>query len=139
MGQFLGWAEFPALFHAFTLAQSIRIQPPLFLRTAPSRPRIRLELQAIALLCGPVGVPNHAPVPLLALYLKARPALIVSAEAARAEGRQMQEGTYVDPASIEVERAYVLDPKDPHAVVSIPPGFTEVRSNRSWLIFEHCA
>ena len=37
--------------------------------------------KAIALKCGPVGVPNHAPIPLLALYLKARPGLIVSAEA----------------------------------------------------------
>ena len=39
--------------------------------------------KAIALKCGPVGVPNHAPIPLLALYLKARPGLIVSAEATR--------------------------------------------------------
>ena len=33
----------------------------------------------------------------------------------------------------------VLDPKDPHAAVSIPPGFLEAHSNRSWLIFEHCS
>jgi hypothetical protein len=90
--------------------------------------------RAITLACGPVGVPNHAPIPLLALYLRGRPGLIVSAEAAKIE-----EGTYVDPASLEVERDYVLDPKDPHATVSIPPGFSEARSNRSWLIFEHCA
>jgi len=93
---------------------------------------------AIAPKCGPVGVPNHAPIPLLALYLKERPGLIVSAEAARAESRQQKDGTYIDPASIEVEREYVLDPKDPHLPVSIPPGFLESRSNRSWLIFAHC-
>ena len=29
-----------------------------------------VKSKAIALKCGPVGVPNHAPVPLLALYLK---------------------------------------------------------------------
>jgi hypothetical protein len=89
--------------------------------------------KAITLKCGPVGVPNHAPIPLLALYLKGRPGLIVSAEA-----KQIEEGTYVDPASIEVERDYILDLKDPHAAVSIPPGFTEAHANRSWLIFDHC-
>jgi hypothetical protein len=88
---------------------------------------------AIALRCGPVGVPNHAPVPLLALYLKARPAQIVSAEA-----RPIQRGSYVDPASLEVEREYVLDPRDPHAAVSIPPGFVAAAANRSWLIFRRC-
>jgi hypothetical protein len=92
-----------------------------------------VKSKAIGLKCGPVGVPNHAPIPLLALYLKGSPGLIVSAEA-----RQIEEGTYVDPASIEVERDYILDPKDPHAPVSIPPGFTEAHSNRSWLVFDRC-
>ncbi len=92
-----------------------------------------VKSKAISLKCGPVGVPNHAPIPLLALYLKGSPGLIVSAEA-----RQIEEGTYVDPASIEVEHDYILDPKDPHAPVSIPPGFTEAHSNRSWLIFDRC-
>lgn len=89
--------------------------------------------KAIALRCGPVGVPNHAPIPLLALYLKAQPSLIVSAEA-----HPIERGTYVDPASIEVEKDYILDPRDPHLPVSIPPGFLETHSNRSWLIFDHC-
>ncbi len=89
--------------------------------------------KAISLKCGPVGVPNHAPIPLLALYLKARPSLVLSAEA-----KPIATGTYVDPASIEVEHAYILDPRDPHSAVSIPPGFTASQSNRSWLLFEHC-
>ncbi|MGA9284800.1 MAG: hypothetical protein WBV85_05095 [Solirubrobacteraceae bacterium] len=89
---------------------------------------------AISLECGPVGVPNHAPIPLLALYLKGRPGLVVSAEA-----KQIETGTYVDPASMEIERDYILDLKDPHAAVSIPPGFTATHSNRSWLIFQKCA
>jgi hypothetical protein len=97
-----------------------------------------VKSKAIALECGPVGVPNHAPIPLLALYLRAHPSLIVSAEATGSEGKQMQQGTYVDPASIEVERDYILDPRDPHAKVSIPPGFTAAHSNRSWLVFERC-
>jgi hypothetical protein len=94
--------------------------------------------KAIALKCGPVGVPNHAPIPLLALYLNARPGLILSAEASRSEAKQQEYGSYADPASVEVEKEYVLDPKDPHLPVSIPPGFLETRANSSWLVFAHC-
>ncbi len=83
--------------------------------------------------CEPVGVPNHAPVPLLALYLETSPRKIVSAEAS-----QITHGTYVDPASKEVEEDYVLDPHDPHQPVDVPPGFIEAHANNSWLIFEHC-
>jgi hypothetical protein len=89
---------------------------------------------AINLRCGPVGVPNHAPVPLLALYLETSPRNIVSPEAGH-----IASGVYVDPASKEVEETYVLDRLDPvekHAIV--PPGFTESATNRSWLIFHRC-
>jgi hypothetical protein len=89
--------------------------------------------KTISLRCGPIGVPNHAPVPLLALYLKTSPSQVQSAEAA-----PIQRGTYVDPASQDVEREYILDPKDPHSAVSIPPGFGEVGANGSWLIFARC-
>jgi hypothetical protein len=88
---------------------------------------------AIDLRCGPVGVPNHAPIPLLALYLKTSPRSIVSLQSGH-----IQTGVYVDPASKEVETNYVLDPRDPHQVVSVPPGFTERSANRSWLIFQRC-
>jgi hypothetical protein len=88
---------------------------------------------AITRRCEPVGVPNHAPIPLLALYLQTSPRKIVSAEAT-----QITSGTYVDPASKEVEDDYVLDPHDPHLPVTVPPGFTETHANRSWLIFAHC-
>jgi hypothetical protein len=88
---------------------------------------------AINLRCGPVGVPNHAPVPLLALYLEASPASIVSPEAGH-----ITRGVYVDPASKEVEKDYVLDKHDPVEPVSVPPGFTESATNRSWLIFKRC-
>jgi hypothetical protein len=89
---------------------------------------------AINLRCGPIGVPNHAPVPLLALYLETSPRNIVSPEAGH-----IASGVYVDPATKEVEQDYVLDKRDPvekHA--SVPPGFTEVASNPSWLIFQGC-
>jgi len=90
--------------------------------------------RAIGLRCGPVGVPNHAPIPLLALYLKTSPANVISAQV-----NQISYGTYVDPASMGVERDYVLDPHDPHLAVTVPPGFTESATNRSWLIFERCS
>ncbi len=83
--------------------------------------------------CEPVGVPNHAPIPLLALYLGTSPREIVSAEAS-----PIASGTYVDPASKEVEEDYVLDPHDPHLPVEVPPGFTEAHANSAWFIFEHC-
>jgi hypothetical protein len=83
--------------------------------------------------CEPVGVPNHAPIPLLALYLETNPRKVVSAEV-----KETTSGAYVDPASKEVEEDYVLDPHDPHLPVNVPPGFTEAHANSSWLIFEHC-
>ncbi len=88
---------------------------------------------SINLRCGPVGVPNHAPVPLLALYLKTSPANVVSAQSGTIES-----GQYVDPASKEVEEDYVLDPHDPHRPVNVPPGFLAAHANRSWLIFQRC-
>jgi hypothetical protein len=88
---------------------------------------------AISLRCGPVGVPNHAPVPLLALYLKTSPRNVVSPESG-----SITAGVYVDPASSEVERDYVLDVRDPHAPARVPPGFVALKTNRSWLIFERC-
>jgi hypothetical protein len=84
--------------------------------------------------CGPVGVPNHAPVPLLALYLRTSPARIRSAESGH-----IDRGVYADPASLEVEREYILDNHDPHEAVTVPPGFTAAGANRSWLIFKNCS
>jgi hypothetical protein len=88
---------------------------------------------SVNLRCGPVGVPNHAPVPLLALFLQTSPANVVSAQNATIEA-----GQYVDPASKEVEDDYVLDPHDPHRPVSVPPGFLAAHANRTWLIFQRC-
>jgi hypothetical protein len=90
--------------------------------------------RAVTLACGPVGVPNHAPIPLLALYLKSSPARIVSLQAGR-----ISRGVYVEPASPQVQADYVLDPRDPHQPVSVPPGFSRSRANRSWLIFRRCS
>jgi hypothetical protein len=90
--------------------------------------------RAINLACGPVGVPNHAPIPLLALYLKTSPRNVLSAQVGH-----IRSGVYVDPASRQVGRDYVLDRRDPVKAVSVPPGFVESRANRSWLIFSRCS
>jgi hypothetical protein len=92
-----------------------------------------VDNNTINLRCGPVGVPNHAPVPLLALYLETSPANVVSPDAGH-----IATGVYVDPASVEVEKDYVLDPHDPIERSSIPPGFSAAGANRSWLIFKRC-
>jgi len=88
---------------------------------------------AVNLRCGPVGVPNHAPIPLLALHLNTSPANVRSLQVGH-----ISSGVYVDPASKEVERDYVLDKRDPVKSVSVPPGFVESATNRSWLIFKRC-
>jgi hypothetical protein len=89
--------------------------------------------RSINLRCGPIGVPNHAPVPLLALYLRTSPARVINAQV-----NQIVSGEYIDPATKEVEERYVLDPHDPHVPVNVPAGFREVHANRSWLIFQRC-
>ena len=89
---------------------------------------------AINLACGPVGVPNHAPIPLLSLYLKASPARIRSAQV-RADHLRRLHGPGEHRGRT---RLSVLDKRDPHEAVSVPPGFVESASNRSWLIFKRC-
>ncbi len=93
---------------------------------------------AITAHCEPVGVPNHAPIPLLALWLKSDPGEIRSAQA-----QPITHGTYVEPADEEVRRDYILDRSERAHPVSVPPGFTADRrpagrSSRSWLIFHRC-
>jgi hypothetical protein len=88
---------------------------------------------AINLRCGSIGVPNHAPVPLLSLYLETSPRNIIAPEAGH-----IASGIYVDPASKEVEEDYVLDSRDPVEPVSVPPEFVESTANASWFIFQHC-
>ncbi len=109
------------------------------LDTLGRQERIQNDLLALVangeinLSCGPVGVPNHAPVPLLALYLKASPARVVSPERG-----SITHGIYVDPADRYVEREYVLDRDDPHTTVAVPPGFTPAGGDRSWRLYRLC-
>ncbi len=90
---------------------------------------------AITARCEPIGVPNHAPVPLLALWLETPPAAILSAQV-----QAIAHGTYVAPATAEVRRDYILDRDDPHPrPAAVPPGFTLTHTNRSWRVYQRCA
>jgi hypothetical protein len=84
--------------------------------------------------CGPIGVPNHAPIPLLALWLHAPPGRITSEQV-----RPVSRGTYVEAASKQVSRDYILDPHEPHPLTpSVPGGFVPAGGNRSWVLYERC-
>src|SRR5207248_2920 len=65
--------------------------------------------------CGRVGVPNHRLVPLIALLDDIDPRSVVPSTRAI--------GTFVQPASPRIARAYILDPRDPAPqLVAAPPG-----------------
>jgi hypothetical protein len=89
---------------------------------------------AIATDCEPIGVTNHAPVPLLALWLESPPS-----EIANLQTQKITHGTFVDPADAEVQTEYILDRNDPHQPVAVPTGFTVTHTNRSWRILQRCA
>jgi hypothetical protein len=88
---------------------------------------------AITAHCEPIGVPNHAPIPLLALWLEDDPGEIVSAQA-----RAIARGTYLAPANAEVQKDYILDEAERAHHVSVPPGFAASGGNRSWRISKRC-
>lgn len=110
--------------------------------------RIRDDLKAIADSpeiepgCEPITVPNHRPVPLLALWLERRPSEVFTAvreqdgEIVRADARS---GYFFDPADAEVEANFTLDPNDPgNLTAPVPDGFEEVAANRSWVLYARC-
>jgi hypothetical protein len=85
--------------------------------------------------CLPISVPNHRAVPRLAFDLDVRPSRIVSSS----EQRQPRRGYFLDPASPFVIDNFILDPRDPARFVStVPPGFHEVASNESWVLYRRC-
>ena len=93
-----------------------------------------VRADAITTRCEPVGVTNHAPIPLLALWLEAPPSEIVNLQSS-----EIAHGTFVDPANAEVQKEYILDRNDPHQPVAVPTGFTVTHTNRSWRILQRCA
>jgi len=95
---------------------------------------IRAPSPAIDARCAPVIVPNHRPIPLLALWLDVRPGVVVSAQRRRPPG-----GTWVVPATVAVARDYVLDPRDlDRRVVPAPGGFARAGANASWVVATRC-
>jgi hypothetical protein len=92
--------------------------------------------------CEPVTVPNHRPVPLLALWLDRRPSEIVTA--VREEDGELvrvepESGYFVDPASAEVEENFTLDPNDPGELTApVPAGFDRADENESWVLYARC-
>jgi hypothetical protein len=82
--------------------------------------------------CGPIYVPNHRPVPVLAYYLDRDPDQIVSAQLERPK-----RGVFVAPATEVVRNKFVLDPRDPKKfqVPSRLPGFVRVAGDTSWNVF----
>jgi hypothetical protein len=93
-----------------------------------------VRADAITTSCEPIGVTNHAPLPLLALWLEAPPSTIANLQTTK-----IAHGTFVDPADAEVQKEYILDRNDPHQPVAVPAGFTVTHTNRSWRILQRCA
>jgi hypothetical protein len=86
-------------------------------------------------LCLPISVPNHRAVPRLAFDLDVRPSRIVSST----EQRQSPRGYFLNPASPFVIHNFILDPNDPARLKTrVPPGFTEIAANRSWVLYRRC-
>jgi hypothetical protein len=93
-----------------------------------------VEDHSISLRCGLVGVPNHRPIPLLALHLRTSPANILSAQI-----RRISHGVYVGPATPGVEKNYILDLHETRLLkAAVPPGFLATGANDSWRVFERC-
>jgi hypothetical protein len=81
-----------------------------------------------------VTVPNHRPVPLLALWLDVRPRTIVDAQEQRPA-----RGAWITPATRSVAKDYVLDPRDlDKRIVPPPPGFRPAGANASWRVSTRC-
>ncbi len=95
---------------------------------------IREPRAAIGPSCTPITVPNHRPVPLLALWLDLEPKRIVSAQE-----RRPARGTWITPADAAVARDYVLDPRDrDRRIVPPPPGFAPAGADDAWRVATRC-
>jgi hypothetical protein len=88
---------------------------------------------AISPSCEPIGVPNHRPIPLLALRLKASPSLV--------RAQPIDVGTFVAPANRSVLDSYILDPRDPLGarVNQVPSGFKLSARDAYWHVYRRCA
>jgi hypothetical protein len=146
-----GWAELPrghpwrrrwAWFGALTLVGLVVFIPAQVDRIGNLRDALRIQdgiqddLHDLtpAFPCKPITVPNHRPVPLLALWLDEDPATI-----ATAQEHTPRSGTYVRPRTARIARDYILDPRDlDQRIPPPPPGFTPVTANASWRVYSRC-
>jgi hypothetical protein len=88
----------------------------------------------IGVRCPPLVVPNHRPVPLLALWLDVRPASIIGAQE-----QASTSGSFITPATPAVARDYILDPRDPvQRLAPAPVGLRPVGQDRSWRVLTRC-
>jgi hypothetical protein len=93
-----------------------------------------VDAPAFAAGCPPVAVPNHRPVPHVALWADLAPRAIVSAQLERP-----RTGRYLDPRTRRVERNFILDPNDPRRLTArVPPAFARVAATPSWVLYERC-
>jgi hypothetical protein len=146
-----GWAELPrhhpwrrrwAWFGAVTLVALVAFAPAQTDRIGALRDALRIQ-DAIQndlhdltprFACTPATVPNHRPVPLLALWLDVDPDRIAVAQEAPPRA-----GVYVVPSSAHVAREYILDPRDVNPRIPPPaPGFRPAGANASWRVFARC-
>lgn len=126
---------------AFAPAQIDRISN---LRYALSRQeQIQSDLQAlikrppglITASCKPITVPNHRPVPALALWLDLPPEVIFSAD-----DRLVPTGQFIAAATPQVASDYILDPRDlKRSVIGPPRALKLAGGNQSWLVYKRCA
>jgi hypothetical protein len=146
-----GWAELPrghpwrrwwAIFGAITLVGLVVFIPAQVDRISAERDALRIQdgiqddLHALtpSFPCTPITVPNHRPVPLLALWLDEDPNTIVAAQE-----RLPTTGTYVRPRTAKVAKDYILDPRDLNQVIPPPPpSFRPVAANDSWRVWADC-
>jgi hypothetical protein len=146
-----GWAELPrghrwrrrwAWFGVLTLVLLVVFIPAQVTRIGDLRDALRIQdgiqddLHALApgFPCTPITVPNHRPVPLLALWLDLDPTRLAVAQEARPRA-----GTYVVPSTPSVARDYILDPRDSDKRIPPPPaGFAPVAANASWRVYARC-
>ena len=111
------------------IAARDRIQSDLLDLTR--RPEVRFTLQR----CRPLYLPNHRRVPELSYWTGLPPADVRSAGLERPGAR----GTFISPATPEVERLSILDPKDPQRLdAEVPARYDAVVRNRSWVLSSGC-
>jgi hypothetical protein len=85
--------------------------------------------------CKPVYVPNHRPVPLIALWADVRPREVMVLP----EDVEPFSGSLFLPASEEIARQYLLDPNDPApAELRIPQEYTLLARGERWHVYGRC-